>query len=261
MANPLQAGFFAVVLLSTAAAHADEINVAVAANFAAPMQKIAAEFEKDSGHRIVASFGSTGKFYAQIKAGAPFEVLLAADDETPASLEKEGDGVAGSRFTYAIGRLVLWSRTAGFVDLQGEVLRKATSSTSRCPTPGSRPTAQPASRRCRRLACSTDYSRNSSLPRTVGQTYQFVASGNAELGFVALSQVYKGGSHRRRVGLDRAAETVPADPPGCAAAHQGQGQAGSAALLKYLRGDKARSIISPSVTNGEDHRCHENQAR
>lgn len=116
---------FAVALLTAASAHADEISVAVAANFASPMQKIAAEFEKDSGHTIVASFGSTGKFYAQIKAGAPFEVLFAADDETSARLEKEGDGVAGSRFTYAIGKLVLWSRKEGFVDDRGEVLRKS----------------------------------------------------------------------------------------------------------------------------------------
>jgi molybdate transport system substrate-binding protein len=83
--------------------------VAVAANFTAPMQKIAAEFEKRTGHKAQLVFGSTGKFYAQIKSGAPFQLLLAADDETPARLVKEGDGVAGSQFTYAIGKLVLWS--------------------------------------------------------------------------------------------------------------------------------------------------------
>ena len=101
--------FFALTATIAGFAHADEVQVAVAANFTAPMQQIAAQFEKDSGHKAVLSFGATGKFYAQIVNGAPFELLLAADDETPARLEKEGQGVAGSRFTYAIGKLVLWS--------------------------------------------------------------------------------------------------------------------------------------------------------
>ena len=96
--------------------------MAVAANFTAPMQKIAAAFAADTGHQAVLAFGSTGKFYAQIKNGAPFEVLLAADDETPARLEGEGQAVAGTRFTYAIGRLVLWSRQPALVDEAGAVL-------------------------------------------------------------------------------------------------------------------------------------------
>src|SRR5512137_794146 len=105
--NRLIASLFA--LASSTAALADEVPVAVAANFTAPMQKIAAEFEKDTGHKVLASFGATGKFYAQIKNGAPFEILLAADDETPAKLIKEDAAVAASNFTYAIGKLVLWS--------------------------------------------------------------------------------------------------------------------------------------------------------
>ena len=111
------------LLLVATAARADQVLVAVAANFTAPFNKLAAEFEKDSGHQLVASFGSTGKFYAQIKNGAPFEVLLAADDETPAKLVKEGAAVAGSPFSYAIGKLVLWSAKPGVVDAKGEVLK------------------------------------------------------------------------------------------------------------------------------------------
>ena len=99
----------AVLLAFASLAHADEITVAVAANFTAPMQKIAAEFEKDTGHKAVLSFGATGAFYTQIKNGAPFDVLLAADDGRPMRLEKEGDAVPGSRFTYAVGQLALWS--------------------------------------------------------------------------------------------------------------------------------------------------------
>ena len=105
-------------------AAADEVQVAVAANFAVPMQQIAADFEKDTGHKARLAFGGTGKLYAQIANGAPFAILLAADDTTPEKLEKEGLGVAGSRFTYAIGKLVLWSSKAGYVDEQGEVLTK-----------------------------------------------------------------------------------------------------------------------------------------
>ena len=114
-----------LALLASASVLADEVQVAVAANFTAPMKLIAAEFEKDTGHKAVLSFGSTGKFYSQIINGAPFGVLLAADDDTPAKLEKESAAVYGSRFTYAIGKLVLWSAEPGKVDAQGEVLKKS----------------------------------------------------------------------------------------------------------------------------------------
>jgi molybdenum ABC transporter molybdate-binding protein len=109
----------------TASVRAAEVSVAVASNFTAPMQKIAAAFEQDTGYKAELAYGSTGKFYAQIRNGAPFQIMLSADDETPARLEREGFGVSGSRFTYAIGRLVLWSRQPGAVDDKGEVLRSA----------------------------------------------------------------------------------------------------------------------------------------
>ena len=130
------------VLLASGLARADEVQVAVAANFTAPMQKIAADFEKDTGHKAKLAFGSTGKFYAQIKNGAPFQVLLAADDETPAKLEKEGLTVPGSRFTYAIGTLVLWSAKPGFVDAKGAVLEKGDFEHLAIANPSWRPTAQ-----------------------------------------------------------------------------------------------------------------------
>ncbi|PTT96311.1 molybdate ABC transporter substrate-binding protein, partial [Pseudomonas sp. HMWF031] len=103
-------------------AHADEVQVAVAANFTAPIQAIAADFEKDTGHKLVTAFGATGQFYTQIKNGAPFEVFLSADDTTPKKLEDEGDTVKGSRFTYAVGTLALWSAKEGYVDALGKVL-------------------------------------------------------------------------------------------------------------------------------------------
>ena len=112
-----------ITLLTLGTAHADEVQVAVAANFSAPIQAIAADFEKDTGHKLVASYGATGQFYTQIKNGAPFEVFLSADDTTPEKLEKEGDTVKGSRFTYAIGTLALWSAKEGYVDAEGRVLK------------------------------------------------------------------------------------------------------------------------------------------
>src|SRR5919197_119892 len=111
MTKPLLSAILAFVF---APAHADEVQVAVAANFAGPMQKIAAAFERSTGHKVLQTVGSTGKFYAQIRNGAPFEILLAADDKTPARLQAEGAG--DPRFTYAIGKLVLWSAQPGRVD-------------------------------------------------------------------------------------------------------------------------------------------------
>ena len=114
---------FVLGLLWSAATLADDVQVAVAANFTAPAKQIAEGFEKETGHKARLSFGATGKFYAQVKNGAPFEVLLSADDSTPARLEAEGAALAGTRFTYATGRLVLWSSKPGYVDDKGGVLK------------------------------------------------------------------------------------------------------------------------------------------
>src|ERR1700744_1579238 len=113
-----------IASLATVSAFAGEVQVAVAANFTAPVKAIAADFEKDTGNKVVAAFGATGQFYAQIKNGAPFEVFLAADDSTPAKVENEKMTVPGSRFTYATGALALWSAKPGYVDDKGEVLKK-----------------------------------------------------------------------------------------------------------------------------------------
>src|ERR1700744_6416624 len=113
-----------IASLATVSAFAGEVQVAVAANFTAPVQAIAADFEKDTGNKVVASFGATGQFYAQIKNGAPFEVFLAADDSTPAKLDSEGATIPGSHFTYATGALALRSAKDGYVHDKGEVLKK-----------------------------------------------------------------------------------------------------------------------------------------
>src|SRR5450631_4335159 len=113
----------AALLLVALPVSAEQLNVAVAANFFGTLQKLAPKFQQASGHELVLSSGSSGQFYTQIKQGAPFDVLLSADSDRPKQLEAEGLGVAGSRFTYALGTLVLWSPTAGVVDRDGKVLR------------------------------------------------------------------------------------------------------------------------------------------
>ncbi|MED5612160.1 molybdate ABC transporter substrate-binding protein, partial [Pseudomonas sp. JH-2] len=175
------------------AALADEVQVAVAANFTAPIQAIAKDFEKDTGHKLVASFGATGQFYAQIRNGAPFEVFLAADDTTPAKLEQEKATVPGSRFTYAIGKLALWSAKDGYVDAKGAVLKQGGFQHLSIANPKTAPYGLAATQVLDKLGLKDKLAGKLVEGQNIGQAYQFVSSGNAELGFVALSQIYKDG--------------------------------------------------------------------
>jgi len=236
--------FFGVAL--AAPALAAEVSVAVASNFAAPMQKIAAAFEKDTGHKAVLAFGSTGKFHAQITNGAPFQVLLAADDETPQRLEREGFAMAGTRFTYAIGRLALWSRLPGRVDGKGDVLRVGGFAHIALANPKIAPYGAAAAEVLNGLELTATLTPKFVLGENIAQTYQFVASGNAELGFVALSQVYLDG--KLAAG---SAWVVPATlhapiRQDAVLLRAGKDSAAAAALLAYLRGDKARALIRAS---------------
>lgn len=184
------------LVLASAAALAEEVQVAVAANFTAPMKLIAADFEKDTGHKAVLTFGATGKFYAQITHGAPFEVFLAADDETPAKLEKEGAAVNGSRFTYATGKLVLWSAQPGVVDAQGEVLKKGDFKKIAIAAPKLAPYGAAAVETMNKLGLQAALEPKLVQGESIGQAFSFVSTGNAELGFIALSQVCEGGKIR-----------------------------------------------------------------
>ena len=177
----------------SAAAHAEQVNIAVAANFTAPMKAIVAQFEKETAHRATVSFGATGKFYAQVKSGAPFDVFLSADDETPARLEKEGDAVAGSRFTYAVGRLVLWSAKPDYVDAKGEVLKGGSFAKIALAAPKVAPYGRAAVEAMTQLGLLAVLQPKFVQGESIGQAYSFVATGNAALGFVALSQVFEDG--------------------------------------------------------------------
>ncbi|WP_462380804.1 molybdate ABC transporter substrate-binding protein [Pseudomonas sp. Marseille-QA0892] len=169
--------------------HAQDLQVAVAANFTAPVQALAPGFEKATGHRLVASFGSTGQFYAQIKNGAPFQVFLAADDSTPERLEKEHEIVPGSRFTYAIGKLVLWSPESDYIDEKGQVLQQNAFKHLSIANPKTAPYGLAATQTLDRLGLTEMIEGKLVEGQNITQAYQFVSSGNAELGFVALSQV------------------------------------------------------------------------
>lgn len=225
------------------AARADEVQVAVAANFTAPMQRIAADFERDTGHKARLAFGATGRFYAQIKNGAPFEVLFAADDETPARLEHEGAAVSGSRYSYAIGRLVLWSAKAGVVDESGAVLKQGRFEHLAIANPKTAPYGAAALEALQKLRLLDTLAPKFVQGENIAQTHQFVASGNAELGFVALSQVMKDG----RI-AEGSAWVVPAAlhapiRQDAVLLNAGRGKPAAQALLAYLKGDKARAMI------------------
>jgi molybdate transport system substrate-binding protein len=176
---------------ATPSAHADEIFVAVTANFTAPMQIIAAGFEKQTGHKVKAAYGATGKFYAQIKNGAPFEILLSADDETPALLIKENAAVAGSQFTYAIGKLVLWSAKPAIVDGAGAVLQNGGFDHLAIANPKLAPYGAASVEVLKALGVFDKLQTKIVTGESIAQTHQFIKTGNAQLGFVALSQVLK----------------------------------------------------------------------
>jgi len=234
---------FVLALSCTAAAQADEVRVAVAANFTAPMQKIAASFEQETGHKAVLAFGATGKFYAQIRNGAPFEVLLAADDETPARLEREGVTVPGTRFTYAVGRLVLWSARAGVVDPRGGILESGEVRHIAIANPKTAPYGRAAVETLHTLKLYDAVQAKLVQGENIAQAHQFAATGNAQVGFVALSQVARDG----RI-VSGSGWIVPAALHGpirqdAVLLAKGRANPAARALADYLKSDKAKGII------------------
>jgi molybdate transport system substrate-binding protein len=232
-----------VALVVAVLAHAGEVQVAVAANFTAPAKDIAAEFEKDTGHKATLSFGSTGQFYAQIKEGAPFDVFLAADDTTPAKLEQEGQTVAGSRFTYAIGALVLWSAREGFIDDKGEVLKKGEFGHLSIADPQKAPYGAAAVETLTRLGLKDALQDKIVQGNNISQAHQFVSTGNAELGFVALSQVYKDGKLTGGSGWIVSAELYEPIRQDAVILAKGKDNAAASAFAEYLKGTKAGAVI------------------
>jgi molybdate transport system substrate-binding protein len=239
----LVAAVAALPALISLPVYAAEVNAAVASNFSAPMKQIAALFEQQSGDTVKLSFGSTGKFYAQIKSGAPFDVFFAADTAMPLRLEDEGLSVSGSRFVYALGKLVLWSAQPNFVDDKGRVLRKGDYEKLAIADPKLAPYGMAAKQTLEKLAMWNSIRDKLVIGENITQAYQFVATGNAELGFVALSQVM-------RDGKVSAGSTWLVPPDMYKPIRQSavllvgaKDKAAAKAFLDFLKSDKAAAVI------------------
>ena len=233
---------FSIALSLSTPVMADEVQIAVASNFTAPMKTIAADFEQQTKHKVLLSFGATGKFYAQIKNGAPYDVLLAADDVIPKKLEQEDAAVAGSRFTYAIGRLVLWSAKADFVD--PNVLQRGNFQHLALASPKLAPYGAAAMDVLTHLGLVKSLEAKFVQGENISQAFQFVSSGNAELGFVALSQVYFNGSLKSGSAWiipDKYYLPIRQDTVLLTSAKD---KAAAQAFMSYLKTPKAKAVMS-----------------
>ena len=235
--------FTAMIFTLNSPIQPSEVQVAVAANFTAPMQAIAQSFEHHSGHQVVAAYGATGQLYAQIQHGAPFDVFLSADASTPAKLEAQGQGVRGSRFTYATGRLVLWSATPGYLDGSDAALKAMRYRHLAIADAKTAPYGLAATQVLAKFGLTEAVQGKLVTGQSIGKALHFIATGNAELGFVAMSQVYQEG-----VLKSGSAWLVPA------ALHapirqdalllkKGADNPAAAAFLQYLKGEQAAQII------------------
>ncbi|MDD3838496.1 MAG: molybdate ABC transporter substrate-binding protein [Phenylobacterium sp.] len=240
--RPVLAAIHAALLflMVPIAALAGETRVAVAANFTEPAKEIAARFEANTGHKAVLSFGSSGQFFAQIANGAPFEVFLSADVERPQKAEAGGLAVAGTRFTYATGRLVLWSKDPRLVDPRGAVLSKGGFEKIAIADPKAAPYGLAAVESMRKLGVYERLSPKVVTGSSITQAYQFVDTGAAELGFVALSQVvsHKEGSRW----IVPATNHTPIDQQ-AVLLKPGADSAAAKAFLQFLKGPEAKAII------------------
>ena len=229
-----------LALMAGAPALAAEVPVAVAANFTEPAKEIAAAFEAKTHDHVALSFGSSGQFYAQIAHGAPFEVFLSADADRPAQAEKEGFALPGARFTYAIGKLVLFSKTAGLVDGKGAVLKSDKFQKLAIADPATAPYGAAAVQTMTRLGVYDALKPKLVQGVSINQAYQFTETGAAELGFVALSQVINeaGGSRW----LVPEADHAPIEQQ-AVLLKTGRDAPAAKAFLAFLKGPEARKVI------------------
>jgi len=234
----------AAVCLLIGQAHAEQVMVAVAANFSGASEVLEAEFEAASGHSVETALGSSGRFFAQITNGAPFQVFLSADQDKPAALEEAGLAVAGSRFTYAIGSLVLWSAQPNYIGTDGLVLAQGQFERLAIANPRLAPYGMAAMQVLDRLDIDAATRRKIIRGENIAQTYQFVSTGNAELGFVALSQIVAAG--RIPTGSGWIVPTELYEPIRQDAVLLEKGAASVAAqdFFEFLRSSRGREIIA-----------------
>ncbi len=232
---------FLLLPLATMPAASGEVTVAVAANFTGTAEEIAEAFQKETGHDAVLSFGSTGRLYAQIVHGAPFDAFLAADTQRPERAIAEGYAVEGSAFTYALGALVLYSADPDLVDPEGKVLfhperfRKLAIA-----NPRTAPYGAAAVEAMTALGIYETLADRRVEGESITQAFQFVATGNAALGFVALSQVIdRTGGSRYEVPTDLYSPIAQ----GAVLLKKGENNMAARAFMSFLKGDTARKIV------------------
>lgn len=233
------AGAIAFLGLASGNAFAAQTNVAVAANFTEAAKEIAAAFQKKTGHEAVLSFGASGQFYTQITQDAPFQVFLSADDERPKKLVEDGLGIADSRFTYAIGKLVLWSKSAELV--KGEDTLKANAFTKLAiANPTAAPYGTAAIETLKALKIYDAVQPKIVQGNSISQAFQFIDTGNAELGFVALSQL--AGNTTGSRWLVPAALYTPIRQD-AVLLKKGASSEAAIAFIAFLKGPEARAVI------------------
>lgn len=233
------------VLLATMVqvANAGEVNAAVAANFTQPMEQIVKLFQMESGHTVRVSLGSTGKFYSQIQNGAPFDVLVAADEKVPQRLEKEGLAVEGSRFVYALGKLVLWSAQPGLVDAKGAILRKGNYNKLAIGDPKLASYGTAAKEALEDLGLWSVIQGKLVQGENITQTYQFAATGNAELAFIALSQITRDGRVTEGSWWIVPAHLYNPIKQSAVQLSAAKDKAATQAFLTFLKSEKAKEVI------------------
>lgn len=220
-------------------ANAGETNVAVAANFTDAAKEIAAVFKEKTGHDAILSFGSSGQFYTQITQDAPFQIFLSADDERPKKLVDEGLGVSESRFTYAIGKLVLWSKDPNLVKGEETLKEAAFAKLSIC-NPVAAPYGAAAVETMQSLKLYDALKPKFVEGANISQAFQFVDTGNAELGFVALSQIVGDESGSRWEIPQSLYEPIRQD---AVLLKKGSDNEAATAFIDFLKGPEARAII------------------
>jgi molybdate transport system substrate-binding protein len=228
----------AVCLLAALTARADDLNIAVAANFYGTLQKLAPMFQQASGHKLLLSAGSSGQFDSQIREGAPFDVLLSADSDRPKQLEADGLGIPGSRFTYAIGTLVLWSPKAGVVDSDGKVLHTGEYRMIAIAQPRTAPYGAAAQQVLTALGLwdRLNQEKRLAVGENINQAWQFAATGNADMAFVALAQVSNAGAIAGSCWLPPQSLYTPLEQDAVILARTGKRPAAEA-FLHWLRSD------------------------
>lgn len=222
---------------------AEQITVAAASNFSGAMDEIVTRFEEQSGHRVKVSYGSSGKLFAQVQHGAPFQAFFSADQAKPMALEKAGLVVPGSRFTYALGGLVLWSSQPELVDEEVHVLKQGNFNKLALANPKLAPYGAAAVEVLQVMDLFEVTSAKWVRGENISQTFQFVATGNADLGFVALSQVMQQGLINEGSYWIVPAQLYSPIRQDAVLLNRGKNSAGARALLGFVKGEIGKGII------------------